>query len=89
MSKKVQATMKATKFKDCQIVAVAACPGENEEPVGISDLMNTLITSSFVPQRNNQGSLLFAVDHCFAIKGQGTVMTGTVLQGSVKVNDVS
>jgi selenocysteine-specific translation elongation factor len=23
---------------------------------------------------------LFAVDHCFSIKGQGTVMTGTVLQ---------
>lgn len=23
---------------------------------------------------------LFAVDHCFPIKGQGTVMTGTVLQ---------
>jgi hypothetical protein len=33
MSKKVQATMKTTKFKDCQIVA--ACSGENEEPVGI------------------------------------------------------
>jgi hypothetical protein len=24
--------------------------------------------------------LLFAVDHCFALRGQGTVMTGTVLQ---------
>eukprot|EP00983_Pelagomonas_calceolata_P091034 1157493-Pelagomonas_calceolata.AAC.1 len=23
---------------------------------------------------------LFAVDHCFPFKGQGTVMTGTVLQ---------
>lgn len=25
-------------------------------------------------------SFLFAVDHCFPIKGQGTVLTGTVLQ---------
>ena len=30
--------------------------------------------------RVSAGPFLFAVDHCFAIKGQGTVMTGTVLQ---------
>jgi hypothetical protein len=29
-----------------------------------------------------------AVDHCFSIRGQGTVMTGTIHQGSVSVNDV-
>ncbi len=29
--------------------------------------------------------LLFAVDHCFCIRGQGTVLTGTVLQGRVAV----
>lgn len=28
-----------------------------------------------------------AVDHCFSIRGQGTVMTGTVLQGSLAIND--
>lgn len=28
---------------------------------------------------------LFAVDHCFAIKGKGTVLTGTVLQGTVSL----
>jgi len=32
---------------------------------------------------------VFAVDHCFNVRGQGTVMTGTVLQGEVKVADVS
>ena len=31
--------------------------------------------------------LLFAIDHCFPIKGQGTVLTGTILQGTVNVND--
>lgn len=30
---------------------------------------------------------LHCVDHCFSIKGQGTVLTGTVLQGSIKVGD--
>lgn len=28
-----------------------------------------------------------AVDHCFSIKGQGTVMTGTILSGSVSLGD--
>jgi len=42
-----------------------------------------------VPERLHRppGPLLVAVDHCFAIRGQGTVLTGTVLQGSVKVGD--
>jgi selenocysteine-specific elongation factor len=29
----------------------------------------------------------FAIDHCFPIKGQGTVLTGTVLSGHIRVND--
>lgn len=33
------------------------------------------------------GNLLFAVDHCFSIRGQGTVMTGTVLSGTVQINE--
>jgi len=44
---------------------------------------------TFFPERSDQGSLLFAVDHCFSIRGQGTVMTGTILQGAISVNDVS
>ena len=32
--------------------------------------------------REVHGPFLMAVDHCFAIKGQGTVLTGTVLQVS-------
>jgi selenocysteine-specific elongation factor len=31
---------------------------------------------------------VFAVDHCFQVKGQGTVLTGTVLQGQIGVNEV-
>jgi len=38
-----------------------------------------------VPQRNPNGPLHFAIDHCFPIKGQGTVLTGTVLSGSLRV----
>lgn len=38
-----------------------------------------------LPQRRPDGPLHFAIDHCFPIKGQGTVLTGTVLSGSFKV----
>ena len=50
-------------------------------------LIDTLKDLTFVPQRSSEGKMVFNVDHCFGIKGQGTIMTGTVLQGSLKVGD--
>jgi hypothetical protein len=38
-----------------------------------------------LPARRDSGPFFFSIDHCFPIKGQGTVITGTVLSGSVKV----
>lgn len=37
--------------------------------------------------RRLDGPFAFSLDHCFAIRGQGTVMTGTVLSGRVKVGE--
>lgn len=39
--------------------------------------------------RNISDSFVFAVDHCFPIKGQGTILTGTVLQGQISINEVN
>lgn len=36
---------------------------------------------------NKGDPFLFSIDHCFQIKGQGTVVTGTVLSGGCKVGD--
>ena len=33
-------------------------------------------------------AFVMAVDHCFAIHGQGTVLTGTVLSGAIRLNQV-
>ena len=53
-------------------------------------LLDTIKNSTYYPEkRNESGEFLFAVDHCFTIKGQGAVMTGTVLNGQIKINDVS
>lgn len=57
--------------------------------LNVNVLIDRLRQVTFLPKRVNvNGPFLFAVDHCFTIKGQGTIMTGTVLEGQVKVNDV-
>ncbi len=40
------------------------------------------------PVRNTCGPFQMAVDHCFAMSGQGTVLTGTVMRGVVSVGEV-
>lgn len=88
MGKKLNTTLTATIFKNCPVVFVAAC-AENNKTENIPELVQIMSEFAFIPQRNIEAPFLFAVDHCFGIKGQGTVMTGTVLQGSVQINDVS
>jgi selenocysteine-specific elongation factor len=55
---------------------------------GLQDLIETLQKFAFIPERHISSPFLFAIDHCFGVRGQGTVMTGTVLQGTVNINDV-
>ncbi|XP_053381410.1 selenocysteine-specific elongation factor-like [Mercenaria mercenaria] len=91
MKKKMLKTLESTRFAGSPIVAVAAKPGGPESPetesIGLTDLIDTLKSNTYIPQRDVQGPFIFSVDHCFSIRGQGTVMTGTALSGSVSVND--
>ena len=95
MSKKISRTLESTRFAGAPIIAVAAKPGGPDAPdtesaaLGIDKLIEVLSQHVFVPERSPDGTFIFSVDHCFPIRGQGTVMTGTVLTGSVAVNDVS
>lgn len=92
MTKRLHKTLESTRFKECPVIAVAAKPGgpeapETEEPQGVPELIELLKKQTYVPKRDPKGDLLMAVDHCFSIRGQGTVMTGTILQGSLAIND--
>ncbi|CAL8335559.1 unnamed protein product [Lota lota] len=92
MTKRLQKTLENTRFKDCPVIAVAVKPGgpdapETDKPQGVPELIELLKTQTYRPNRDPHGSLLMAVDHCFSIRGQGTVMTGTILQGALAVND--
>jgi len=57
----------------------------------IHGLLNILQSQMRPPNRDSKPSpdrFHFAVDHCFPIKGQGTVLTGTCLSGSARPNDM-
>ena len=92
MMKKLRLTFQKTKFKDIEMIAVSAKPGGPEgsvEPEGMTGLVERLLDQTYLPARAGAGSsTVFSVDHCFSVKGSGTVMTGTMLQGTVKVGDV-
>ncbi|XP_046840430.1 selenocysteine-specific elongation factor-like [Xenia sp. Carnegie-2017] len=91
MKKRFGKTLENTKFAGSSIIAIAAKPdndvNDSSCSIGINEMYEMLSSQAFVPQRNNSGPFLFAVDHCFLVRGQGTVMTGTVLKGTVSLND--
>lgn len=81
MTKRLHKTLENTKFAQCPVVALAANPSVNNsnendsvvcnEPIGISNFIEKLKELTFIPNRNANGPFLFAIDHCFNIKGQG------------------
>ncbi|CAM5999690.1 unnamed protein product [Sphagnum balticum] len=89
MSKRILKTLEKTKFASSKIIPVAAKPDSDEQsqPIGLKVLLEALCDEAFVPKRNHVGELMLSVDHCFSIRGQGAIMTGTILQGTIQVND--
>ena len=69
--------LRMTRFHDSAIVPVAAKAGGVEgQTQGLAELKTALLRNVQSINRQIEAPLLFMVDHCFAIKGQGTVMTG-------------
>ena len=99
----VRERLKNTRFAGSPMVGISACVGGEKvaaagdeanliptknETYNIDSLLRLLQETLPPPRRRSSGPFYFSIDHCFPIKGMGTVMTGTVLSGSVKVNDV-
>lgn len=81
---KVQKTLEPTIFRKSKIIPVSALAS-----IKIDELWKALLQEAENMNiiRNTSSPFIFAFDHCFSIKGSGTVLSGTVLQGSIKVND--
>ncbi|VDP15837.1 unnamed protein product [Soboliphyme baturini] len=84
--KKFNRVLSETSFRNCEIVPSSAV-ALHDSPL-IIKLLDVLKNSLYFPDRSCGGDFLFAVDHCFSLRGQGTVMTGTVLNGDAKLGDL-
>ena len=60
----------------------------NTSSYGINELVTTIRRSVTIPHRHIDHPFYYAIDHCFSIRGHGTVVTGTVLSGTVKINQL-
>lgn len=89
MKKKLHRTLLTTKFATSPIVAISVNPGDGKEPIGLKELVDEISLLLYIPNRNISDPFLFAVDHCFGVKGKGSVLTGTIIQGTVAIDDVS
>jgi len=72
-----------TQLSDIEMFAVSSQSGQ-----GIDDLRARLFAAAHEWQaRSDKGRFRLAVDRSFTLSGTGTVVTGTVLSGSVSVGD--
>ena len=63
-------------------------PFSSKEPEKyIKGLISSLFEIITIPKRDEKGPFMMLIDHCFPIKGKGSVVTGTLTSGSVKPND--
>uniref|UniRef100_A0AAV1UEI1 Elongation factor Tu, chloroplastic n=1 Tax=Peronospora matthiolae TaxID=2874970 RepID=A0AAV1UEI1_9STRA len=70
-------------LKDVTIPVVPVAVGTGHKTEGIPHLLEVLRTHLQAPERDTSGDFRLAVDHCFAVPGHGTVLTGTVLSGAL------
>ncbi len=67
--------------------AKKALEGDAEAVKSIEDLMEAVDTWIPTPEREMDKPFLMAVEDVFSIKGRGTVVTGRIERGQVKVNE--
>ncbi|AKM82683.1 TPA: elongation factor Tu [Candidatus Berkelbacteria bacterium] len=67
--------------------ALKALEGDADAEKAVSDLMDALDSYIPEPTREIDKPLLMAVEDVFSIKGRGTVATGRIERGQVKIND--
>lgn len=71
----------------CQVAALPAISGEAKWVASIKNLLDIIDNHIPVPEREIDKPFLLAVEDVFSIKGRGTVATGRIERGIVKVND--
>jgi len=79
----IRATLGPTVFAEAAILPVSSVTGE-----GIETLRQALVSASKTHRpRRTHGRFRLAVDRCFSLSGAGTIVTGAVMSGEVRVGD--
>lgn len=82
--------LEAKGYKDCPIVkgsGLRALEGDPKYEEAIIELMNTVDKHIPTPAREIDKPFLMPIEDVFSISGRGTVATGRVERGVVKIND--
>ncbi len=75
--------LRGTFLEDSPIVPVSSVTGK-----GIPEFIKTLDElSALIPMRTSTGLFRLPVDRVFSMKGFGTVITGTLISGSIHIGD--
>jgi selenocysteine-specific elongation factor len=83
VGEEVRELVKGTFLEGAPIVSVSSLTGE-----GIPQLLTTLdILANEVKGRTSEGLFRLPIDRVFIMKGFGTVVTGTLVSGSISVGD--
>lgn len=80
------ANMNFERLAFCQISALTGT-GISESLLPILHDMSSFVDLQSRRQVENQ-PFTMSIDHCFTLKGKGTILTGTVLSGKVQVDDM-
>jgi len=65
-------------LKDVPIIPVASGDADGtRQNVGMQDLVQAISQYVYLPKRSIDGPFCYAIDHCFQLRGKGTVLTGT------------
>jgi elongation factor Tu len=67
--------------------ALKALEGDPKYVAAIEELMNAVDTWIPTPERDNDKPFLMSIEDVFTITGRGTVVTGRVERGQLKLND--
>ena len=67
--------------------ALKALEGDADAEKAINELMEAVDTWIPTPERDNEKPFLMSIEDVFTITGRGTVVTGRVERGQIKLND--
>ncbi|HEX3370183.1 MAG TPA: selenocysteine-specific translation elongation factor [Candidatus Cybelea sp.] len=81
--RRILAQLRATIAADAPYFAVSAATGENVQ--ALKDALHDLLAE--MPARNAGAPVYLPVDRAFSLTGLGTVVTGTLIQGSIEAGD--